>query len=409
MLTSSKHPWPALVHVFTLFMCLALQACGTSAIGYGAIEKQPTSTKSAPESGRKVLLTFLGLHGDQSCFTAIVETLQKQDKEFVHLEASPQSADELNCWGNCCGKVDGSVWETGLSCCGSEIISSGTHLGLGDIERQAIAAEKRLREQKLLKEGDEIILLGQSQGGLVLMKFWEKFHKQYNIKGAVTLVSPFGGAELIASLSSREKIQTASRLAEADHKTASTDPSTCCGCYTTSWLACCLPYCAAPAFQYCGYCCCKGVTDMTPGSTLTKSMAGIFEAMAKAGFPFLNITASCHAPEAYAGTAFGKKGMKYLISGKTTEQNNPAEDDNLIATHSQKLPIKLWQQAKQIQVAADHGINSVKGIAGNPDCFHASDGNHYYYRSFGHPKVRQAIVAFCEKHCGSREAKSKRD
>ncbi|MEL6413133.1 MAG: hypothetical protein AAFQ08_03340 [Bacteroidota bacterium] len=101
--------------------------------------------------------------------------------------------------------------------------------------------------------------------------------------------------------------------------------------------------------------------------------------------------------------------MKYLISGKTTEQNNPAEDDNLIATHSQKLPIKLWQQAKQIQVAADHGINSVKGIAGNPDCFHASDGNHYYYRSFGHPTVRQEIVAFCKEHCGSREAKSKRD
>ncbi|MEL6412578.1 MAG: hypothetical protein AAFQ08_00455, partial [Bacteroidota bacterium] len=59
MLTSSKHPWPALVHVFTLFMCLALQSCGTSAIGYGAIEKQPTSATSAPESGRKVLLTFL--------------------------------------------------------------------------------------------------------------------------------------------------------------------------------------------------------------------------------------------------------------------------------------------------------------------------------------------------------------
>ena len=384
-------------------MCLVLQACGErrgKAQQYQTfVSQQPGSTQQPTTPGRKVFLTFLGFHGHESCFEDIREKLQKESKEIVCIEASPQSPDEFSVCGNCCGKLDGHIWEKGLSCCGISI-DPKYHLGLGGVTQQAHTAERRLREQGLLKENDEVILFAQSQGCLVLMEFWRLFKKEYEkrnikIKGAVTLAGAFGGAEIIASLSSRQKLQEATQLAEVDSK------NTCCYLPTTSWLACCLPYCAAPVFQCCGYCCCKGLTDMTPGSTLIQSIqTTTFKEMAAAKLHFLNFTTQCPAPAEFQGLSYGTKGTKYLIGGGVdVKTDQPKPSDNLIATHSQALPIQ-WLQAKEITLEADHGIFDVEN----------SRTGSYYPRVFCHPTVLEKTVKFCREHFSTEaSAKHKRE
>ncbi len=377
-----------------LLICLALQACDPvgKAQYQTFTDKQPGSTQEATKPGRKVFLTFLGFHGHESCFTDIRQALQKEDKEIVCTEASPQSPEEFSICCNCCGKLDGHIWEKGLSCCGINI-DPEFHLGLGSVTQQARTAEKRLRQQGLIQQNDEIILLAQSQGVLVLMEFWRLYHKQYNIKGAVALAGPFGGAQIITSLSSRQKLQEAAQLAEADNK------STCCCLPTTTCLACCLPYCAAPAFHCCGYCCCKGLTDMTPGSALIRSLQTTLKEMAAAKLPFLNFTAQSPAPVDFQDLPYGPRGTKYLVGGGAdVKTNQPKPSDNLIATHSQSLPIQ-WPQAKPQPLEADHGLFDVEN----------SETGSYYPRIFCHPTALKETVDFCKHHFSSNvEASAKR-
>lgn len=131
---------------------------------------------------------------------------------------------------------------------------------------------------------------------------------------------------------------------------------------------------------------------MTPGSTFVESLTSTFEMMAKAQLPFLNITASCPAPEEFSHLPFGKEGTKYLIGG-----GRDSESDNLIATRSQELPV-TWDQAKEVQLAADHGVSNPKD---------PNDNRRYIQRVFAHPKVISQIVSFCSEHLAAEQKKSK--
>ena len=61
--------------------------------------------EDSKKNSKKVVITFLGFHGHESCFAGVYKALQ--EKGFICIEASPQSPGDLSGCSHCCGKCDG--------------------------------------------------------------------------------------------------------------------------------------------------------------------------------------------------------------------------------------------------------------------------------------------------------------
>jgi len=281
------------------------------------------------KESRQVVVTFLGFHCHESCFENLHDELRNEGYECI--EASPQG---LNTHG-CCANVDGCCW-----------YRFRIHLGLGSIERQARTAQRCLNGQ--LRAVDEIILLGHSQGGLIAMKYWERYHKIYNIIGMITITTPWQGVALIESLGSRQRLQQAAK--DNDGQSS--------GCCLSACLACFFPCCLVPTFKCLGSCCCQGLTDLIPGSGLTLSMSDICANMKNQKFPLMNITAICPAPEEFSRLPYGRQGIKELLGTA-----DDSRSDNVLATKYQLTPL-TWPQMRSEEIEADHGVFTVKKPSG---------------------------------------------
>jgi pimeloyl-ACP methyl ester carboxylesterase len=336
-----------------LLLCLWGTSCSQHGGGLQMVgeEEKEASTSNAK---RKVVVTFLGMHGETSCFSRVNSALSQEDVTCI--DASPQAAREHQ---GLCAKLDGYCMQT-----------RNVHLGLGATRKQAEAAEERLRT--VLGKDDEVVLCAHSQGGLVAVSFWELFHERYNIKGIVTMAAPLQGAAMMEPLSSYSTMK-----AMAYEQPCCTPKG-----IAARLLACCVPGCVWPSFKLCGCCCCAGVADMEPGSSLLRSQEDVYEQMAAQKLPFLNLTASSPAPDCFASFPFGKQGTKDIIGG-----GRGKESDNLLGTEKECLPIPLWHQAEEREIAADHGVANVPG----------------HPRIFSHRQAVNHVVAFCKKNMGQKE------
>lgn len=308
-------------------------------------------------SKEKMIITFLGVNGHESCFEAIHEELEKNGINY--LAGSPNMHSEFNVLNNCCAKVDGFYME-----------KYKTHLGLGALVNQACAAEQRLRSAII---GKEIILCGHSQGGLVAIEFWKKFNHVYDIKGIITISSPLQGASIIKSLSSSSLYS----IIEDNERT-------CCN----TCLSCMMPSCVAPIFKCCS-CCCKGILDLAPDSELINSHRNAYRQMADLNLPFLNIISDCPGiPDDFNYSPFGKKSTKNIVGGGKNKKS-----DNLLSVLDQQL-LQSWINLKEIVVHADHGMFDVRREEGN--IIHYN--NRLYPRVFSSDDVIRSVVEFCNNN-----------
>lgn len=304
-----------------------------------------TCTIDVPKaaSGRKVVLIFAGLFGHKNSCRILGEHLTQKGYHCIFLSHQPL----------CNWSYYGILDDISLAI-------SGKRLGWGSVASQAQQADERLHGT--IGRQDEVYLLGHSQGGLVGIDFWDKYHKKYNIKGMAVLSAPLRGALALRNLARVPALLVAHRRALAA------------GWRAPNYISYALPYFIGVSTNALGLILLPGCADMRPGSSALYRLSKVYPKMKHVQLPVLAVMSHCTKYSRFPRTLYGKPAVDYLVS-------YDAPHDGLIATASQ-LPPMEWPQLEVMSVAARHsGVRDSQGP----------------YSVYNHPKVIARITAFFDK------------
>lgn len=289
----------------------------------------------------QVVVTFLGFASNNRHFKGINDTLAKAG--YTCLEASPQLFSVHK--SSFSAHIDITFWKL-----------LGSHIGLSSVKRQAQEARKQvdyaLKQQGINPENAEIILLGHSQGGVIVSMFWELFREQYNFRGLITMASPLQGVELLDALCSYEKQWQVAQI---------------CGTKQAKFCAATYPlFFKSIKHMLQTICLGRGLIDLAPDSRLVKKdLPRIWSKMAEEKLPVLVIT--CGSLKSFKSTPLFKVLAPYgdkrrnLISGSSAAE--PLLIDGLIATKDQ-TPSILWNRLRVKEYMAVHGSQCYSRVPG---------------------------------------------
>ena len=298
--------------------------------------------KKLQELKKPVVITFLGFMGKKSCFSDIHNLFQNH-KNWRILEASPQDPNLYKWWKSPFAKIDAYSMK-----------KKSLHLGLGTSKNQAASCFEELKDK--INSETPIILCGHSQGGLIALEFFKKYHSKLNIKGIVSITTPFYGVTIFGNL--RKKKILKKILQKSD------------SFFERNFMPLIISKVYMNLISIFGKIFRLTTIDFFPSGSLKKKREKDFFYFEKIKLPFLNIVASCEDVISLKNH-ISKEDFSSLVNGEIKK------NDNILSVEDQCIK-KVWEEAKQIEIYADHGMFNIKNIS----------------KIFNHPKALEEIYFF---------------